>query len=296
MDMLQLQLFISVSQTLSFTKTAKEFYMAQPTVSNHIKALERDIGVLLLIRDNRKVVLTSEGQEFLAYAEKILMTNMEAKNRLENMAKGQKGHISVAMIPSAAKLFSECLTEYSKKWPEVQVDICKLEGVEIMKAFNRRDYDVYFTTRHLVPLDNSLIVTGVDQLCLYAHKSIAGEIDMSNWGTLQSQRFITVSEIDFAMTGQVRKICENRGIAPDILYYSNQADMILLAVNSGIGVSILPPGLTYYFNFPNVVAMPIDGEDAIVKSVVAWNEEVLATNLTVRDFINVQPLRKFMQV
>jgi DNA-binding transcriptional LysR family regulator len=43
-DTLQLRLFISVSQTLNFTKTASEFFMTQPTVSNYIKSLESDIA------------------------------------------------------------------------------------------------------------------------------------------------------------------------------------------------------------------------------------------------------------
>ena len=98
MDMLQLKLFISVAQMRSFTKTAQEFYMAQPTVSNHIKALERSLGVQLLVRDSRRVLLTTEGQEFISYAEKLLAVQMEAENRLRNMAKGRRGHIRIAMM------------------------------------------------------------------------------------------------------------------------------------------------------------------------------------------------------
>ena len=45
MDTLQLKLFLSLAKTLNFTKTANEFYVTQPTVSNYIKSLENGMGV-----------------------------------------------------------------------------------------------------------------------------------------------------------------------------------------------------------------------------------------------------------
>ena len=45
MDTLQLKMFVSLSQTLNFTKTAAEFYVSQPTVSNYVKALEAGVVI-----------------------------------------------------------------------------------------------------------------------------------------------------------------------------------------------------------------------------------------------------------
>ena len=295
MDTLQLKLFISVAHTLSFTKTAQEFYMAQPTVSNNIKALELNIGVKLFERSSHKVMLTPEGQEFLGYADKLLTIQIEAENRLRNMAKGRRGHIRIAMLSSSSKLFSDCLSEYSKIHPRVQVDVYKLEGIEMMKAINRCDFDIYFANRYMVPLNDSVefIITSNEQLCLYIHKSMSTRINIDNWASLQTFRFISVTEMDFALSGQIKNIYSNRGIAPDVINYFNQADTLLLAVNSGIGVAILPPGLTYYYNFPNVESIPISGEDAAIKSVTVWHKEKLVTNLNVQDFLNIESLQRF---
>lgn len=89
MDTLKLKLFISMSQTLSFTKTAQEFYMSQPSVSNHIKALENSIGVKLVNRNSHGVSLTPEGEEYVEYAGQILRLQMEAETRLSNISKGK---------------------------------------------------------------------------------------------------------------------------------------------------------------------------------------------------------------
>ena len=97
MDTLQLQLFLSLSKTLNFTKTANEFYVTQPTVSNYIKALEKSIGVTLLKRDSHSVSLTPEGKEFVAYANQLLSLQAEAENRLRNIAEGRRGKTFISI-------------------------------------------------------------------------------------------------------------------------------------------------------------------------------------------------------
>jgi DNA-binding transcriptional LysR family regulator len=272
MDTLQLKLFISVSQTLNFTKTASEFFMTQPTVSNYIKSLENSLGVKLLNRDSHNVSLTPEGKEFVGYATTMLTTQAEAENRLRNISEGRRGYIRIAMLSSAAELFSECLSEFSHEQPNVQVDVDIKEGTEMMKAISQCSYDIYFANRYMIPESDNIdsIATGTDHLCLFVHRDIADSIDPNDWSTLRGHKFVSVPETDFALSGQIKSICANRGIIPDIINYYNRADTLFLAVNSGIGVAILPPGLTYFFNFPNVVSMPIEGDDAVISSVVAW--------------------------
>lgn len=292
MDMLQLKLFISVSQTLNFTKTASEFYMTQPTVSNHIKSLESSVGAKLLHRDSRKVSLTAAGREFVDYASRMLTLQLEAENRLRNISKGRSGYIKIAMLTSATEIFSECLSEFSKVQPSAQVDVDVLEGANMMQAISQSTHDICFADRHMIPDNDNIeyIVTGTGSLHLFINKSIADRVDPSDWQTLSGYHFVSVPEIDFSLSGQIKTICENRGIKMDIINYYSRANTVLLAVNSGIGVAILPPGLTYFYNFPNVVSIPIDGEDAVTSTVVAWNKDKLSA--TAQTFLQLEPLRR----
>jgi len=289
-DTLQLKLFLSVAQTLNFTQTASEFFMTQPTVSNYIKSLENSIGVKLLNRDSRSVSLTPEGQEFVGYASQMLTIQMEAENRLRNMSGGRRGYIHIAMLSSAAALFSECLTEFSQKQPGVQVDVDVKEGAEMMRAISQFAYDIYFANRYMMPENDSIkyIVTGTDHLHLFAHRDIADKIDMNDWSTLQKYHFVSVPETDFALSRQIKSICINRGFVPDVINFYNRADTLFMAVNSGIGVTILPPQLLYFFNFPNVVSKPIEGDDAVVHSVVAWHKN--RTNPDAQKFLQLEAI------
>ncbi len=292
MDTLQLRLFISVSQTLNFTKTANEFFMTQPTVSNYIKSLESDVGVRLLNRDSRSVSLTAEGQEFVGYANHMLRLQMEAENRLKNIAAGRSGYIRIAMLSSAAELFSKCLTEFAAQQPDVQVDVDIKEGAGVIRDISHKAYDIYFANRYMMPENDNMeyAVTGTDHLHLFVHRDVAGTINPDDWSTLAQYHFVSVPETDFALSAQIKNICISRGFVPDIINYYNRADTLLLAVNSGIGMTILPPALKYFYNFPNVLSIPIDGSDAVIRPVVAWHKN--SDNPDALKFLRLRTLRE----
>lgn len=290
MDTLQLKLFISLSKTMNFTKTANEFYVSQPTVSNYIKSLETDIGVTLLKRDSHSVSLTPEGHEFVTYAKQMLFLQKEAENRLRTMSEGRSGFLSIAMLSSASDLFSQCLKEFVKKYPGVQVNVDLIEGAEMISAMSQHSHDLYFAHQHMIPsVQNiSFRVTAETQMYLYAPKEIADRIDVNDFSTLAGYNFVSAPDTGFTLSTQIRRICLNRGINPNIINYYNRADTILLAVNSGVGLAILPPP-TGYRNYPNVYAVPIPGSDATICSIIAWPKN--SHNPDVQNFLDLDALK-----
>jgi hypothetical protein len=81
-------------------------------------------------------------------------------------------------------------------------------------------------------------VTGTHRLHLFVPREIADKIDMKDWSTLNKYHFVSVPETDFTLARQIKTICMNRGVDPDIINYYNRADTLFLAVNSGIGMAI----------------------------------------------------------
>lgn len=287
---MQLKLFVSLSQTLNFTKTANEFYVTQPTVSNYIKSLENSMGVTLLKRDSHSVSLTAEGKEFVGYAKKLLALQLEAESRIKNISEGWRGFIRVAMLSSAAGVFTICLEEFMRKYPGVQVNVDLLEGAEMISALSKNSHDLYFAHKHMIPENGKIdhMPLGTSHLHLFVNKSMAPYIDMNDWATLSKYHFVSTPANDFTLSGQISKICANRGITPNIINYYNRADMAFLAVNSGVGIAILPPQLQRFYNCPNVVGFPIDGNDAIIELVVAWTHN--STNQDAERFLRLNSL------
>ena len=292
MDTLQLRLFISLTQNLSFTKSANDFFMTQPTVSNQIKALEKDLGVKLFNRDNRSVSLTAEGREFLDYAEQMITLQITAENRLRNISHGRRGYLHIAMLSSCAELFSRCLTEFSASFPDVQTDVDTLEGTDMIRAASQNSHDLYFMYHYMLPNSDNLAyrIIGRDRLHVFAHKSVAGSIDLDDWSTLRGMRFVSVPEVDFVLSGRINKICIKNDHKQDIINYYNRADTLLLAVNSNIGLAILPLSVANYYNFRDIVAIPIQDDDATIETVVSWYND--CTNPDLEHFLSLNALKK----
>ncbi len=295
METQQLKLFLSLAKTLNFTKTANEFFVTQPTVSNYIKSLENSLGIKLLNRDSHSVSLTPEGREFVNYASQIIGLQLEAENRLRNMAQGRKGYLRVAMLSSASSYFSRCLVEYMQRFPGVQVNVDLLEGAEMTAALGKKSYDIFFAHRHMLPAagDISFASLGSAQLHLFVHRDILDTIDMNDWSTIAKYRFVSTPAQDFTLSEHIARLCENRGITPDIINYYNRADMAFLAVNAGVGVAILPPQLKDFYDCPNVVGLPIEGADATIYQVVAW--KTYSDNPDVDNFLRLNSLTEIRE-
>ncbi len=72
MDFKQLESFVMLAKLRNFSKAAEKLYLTQPTISNHINNLERDLDTLLFNRSNKKVSLTQAGEILLNHALSIL--------------------------------------------------------------------------------------------------------------------------------------------------------------------------------------------------------------------------------
>jgi len=273
--MLQLRLFASLARTLNFSRTAEQYFITQPAVSHQIKKLEGELGVKLVNRSSHEVSLTAEGEEFLTYAAQILTISVTAENRIQNMAQGRLGHIRIAAISSASHQLCDCLINLYDAHPHIQADVDLLEGTELIHSLHQGSHDFYFAVLPMIPANNefshSIIHHGT--LNLFVNKNIADTIDLNDWSTIERHPFVSVPQSDATLSRQISLICKNRGITPRIINYYNRAESVILSVNAGIGAAILPEELGRLYQRPNVISLPISGDDANITTVFAWNND-----------------------
>ena len=97
MEFKQLESFVALVQSRSFTKAAERLYISQPTISTHIKQLENELGVQLLVRSTKDVLLSEEGKVFYPYALQLLETESRALKQLNKCENESGGMISMAV-------------------------------------------------------------------------------------------------------------------------------------------------------------------------------------------------------
>ena len=288
MNMLQFELFASVARTQNISRTAAQYNVSQPAVSHQLKTLEQAMGLELIHRTKRGVVLTDAGRELLPYVQEILSIKDRAETRMRNMAEGTVGHIRIAALSSASAQVSDCLLPLYTGHPDIQVDISLLEGTELIEALRQNTHDFYFGVDTMTP-DNMGYVSVMiarGRLELYANRAVADSIDLSDWSTVARQPFVSVPKSDVSLDKKIMTVCRNRGFTPRIISIYNRAESVVLSVNAGLGVAILPGALRELYQRPNVVTFPIAGEDARADTVFVWNPDRLTgTGELFRDIV-----------
>src|SRR3990170_8986093 len=92
-----LRAFVTVARTRSLSRAADELNLGQPTISDRLRALERELGVTLVRRQGRGVALTPEGETFLPYAQRALDVIKQGKDSTRAARSGSGGRVSIAV-------------------------------------------------------------------------------------------------------------------------------------------------------------------------------------------------------
>ncbi len=95
MTLQQLKYVIEVSRSRSISKAAQNLFISQPSLSNAIKELEKEIGITIFSRTNKGIIITQEGSEFLGYARQVVEQAELLENRYLN-TKAPQHHFSVS--------------------------------------------------------------------------------------------------------------------------------------------------------------------------------------------------------
>src|SRR5512147_2045761 len=120
----QLIAFLSVARYRSLSRAAAELELGQPTISDRLRSLERELGATLVRRQGRGVALTPEGEAFLSYAQRALDVLKQGKATVRAAHTGSGGRVSIAVtVTTGAYLFAPALVAFQKEQPDVEVQV-----------------------------------------------------------------------------------------------------------------------------------------------------------------------------
>ena len=133
MELRHLRYFLAVAEALNFTKAAALLRVAQPALSRRVQDLEDEIGVDLLKRSPRGVVLTAEGKVFLDKTRHILKLVDESVEKVRALTRGEYGELHVGYAPSpTVEILPPALAAFQKAFPRVRVLLHDLSERELI--------------------------------------------------------------------------------------------------------------------------------------------------------------------
>lgn len=145
MELRQLKYFIAVAEELHFGRAAERCHIAQPPLSQQIKRLEEELGVTLLERTSRRVLLTPEGAEFLTSARDIMGRLDEAVDRIQSMSRGEEGCLRIGFIgPAALSALPQAIRKFRDDNPRIKLDFSAKSTTEQLPMLRSDRLDIAF--------------------------------------------------------------------------------------------------------------------------------------------------------
>ncbi|HCJ67798.1 MAG TPA: LysR family transcriptional regulator, partial [Elusimicrobia bacterium] len=143
MDLRTLEIFTKLAENESFSQTAEELHLTQPTISFQIHSLEKYYGVKLFQRTTRELFLTAEGKILNEYAKKIINLNrqvQEAMNEVNGLKRGELT-LGASTIPGEYILLAR-LKSFQRKFPQIKISLKIADTEEIIEEVLEKKLDL----------------------------------------------------------------------------------------------------------------------------------------------------------
>jgi len=240
MELSQLRYVVAIADTGNFTRAAARSNVAQPSLSQQIMKLERELGHKLFHRMGRKAVLTEAGSVFLESARRIIFEVEGVAKQLEDHPSMER-KITVGATPTLAPfLFPKLIALCRKRFPNLQVNIREDFKTTLVGEMLEGELDLAIVTRPVSDPNIKVEDLWKEPLMLV----VAKEHPLASKGRviaadLADETFILLGSSSSLAT-QVRRFCGEHNFEPRLGSRCAQIATVKSLVGIGAGISILP--------------------------------------------------------
>jgi DNA-binding transcriptional LysR family regulator len=240
-DLVDLKLFVAVAEARSITRGAAVANLALASASARIKGLEDALGVALLTRGRRGVVLTAAGESLLGHARIVLHDVDRLQGDLASYARGLKASVHLlANTAGLAEHLPKALAAFLREHPHINVDVEERESTDIAQAIAAGAADIGLAIDQALPeglarfpfCDDRLVLVVAQQDGLAnrrqaAFRDVVGRdfVGLANDSALQAHLATQAARLGARLTFRARL---------------KDFDAVCQMVAAGIGVAVVP--------------------------------------------------------
>lgn len=275
MDLRRIRYFVAVAEELHFGHAAARLHISQPPLSQQIQALEKELGVQLFIRENKRVRLTPAGQIFLDEARSLLDQAARAVEVTQRAARGETGLLRIGFTSSLpyARIMPRIIQHFRNRYPHIQLQLEELSSRRQIPALAQDKLDIGFLRpssllqdaglEHLVLLEEPLVAV------MPASHPLAGRRSVQ-MPMLRDEPFIFyATRLGSELTAQIVNMCLQAGFTPNVVQEVYEMHTILGLVATGLGISIVADSLRQV-QLDNIVYVPLEAPAAVTQVLLAW--------------------------
>ncbi|MBH1933023.1 LysR family transcriptional regulator [Streptomyces sp. AV19] len=244
MQLQQLRYFATVAELRHFTRAAEALHVAQPSLSQQIRALERELGADLFHRARGNITLTDAGESLLPLARRILADTDTARREVQEVAQLRRGRVRLGAPPSlCASLVPDVLRAYHARFPGIELFIDEGGSQDLVRSLAAGGLDLALiitplgvggpalTTTELLRED--LVVVSSPSLPPPVRRARMRVEDLRRLPMVMFRRGYDLREMTIAA-------CRSAGFEPSFTVEGGEMDAVLGFVRAGLGVAVVP--------------------------------------------------------
>ena len=254
-----LRYFAVLAREKHFARAAEICNITQPTLSGGVAALEKELGVRLVIRDRRFLDLTPEGRVALDWAHRLLANEENLRHGLESLRGGLQGELKLGVIPAAMPIIGLLTEIFSAAHPAVTIDIRSMTSKSIQAALYDFELDAGLTYLDNEPLSHVRRLPLYQERYLFATAAAGplGGRSHLTWHEAGQQRLCLLSE-DMQNRRILDAVFKAQGAEMRPKSVSNSYLGVLSQLRAGSWSSIVPHTFAHLFGAqPDIALIPL---------------------------------------
>ena len=268
-----LRYVVEIAQQRSFSKAARKLYLSQPSLSQSIQALEKELGTPLFDRTQSPVALTYAGELFTAWAQEALHSQEQTVRQIADVAQGTRTHLVVGVSYSrSAYIFAAVMGQFYQRRPLCTVSL--LEGTTNTLA-REEHLDLLIDVPHEDSFEEVSILLAEERMLLAIPpqfdcpiQEVPGDFPKVRLADLAKYPFVVLSEMQMLRRLCV-SLCARCGFSPNIVLECLSLQTAHAMVEAGIGITLVPELFARYAVRENQVRYCVIADQPSMRKIAA---------------------------
>ncbi len=241
MNLRELEYLVAVAEERHFHRAAERCFVSQPTLSGQLKKLEDELGVLLVERTRRQVVMTDVGEAVARQARSILAEVKAIKDIVQTFRDPMAGELHVGLIPTLAPyLLPLIMPQIRKQFPQLKLWLHEYQTAVLLDRLRRAELDLLILA---LPVETDEFA----ELDLFREPfllAVPRDADLARQSMITlgdlGEREMLLLEEGHCLRGQALDVCFMAGATENVGFRASSLETLRQMVAEGLGITLMP--------------------------------------------------------
>ncbi|MGF7049879.1 LysR family hydrogen peroxide-inducible transcriptional activator [Paenibacillus sp. DS2015] len=247
MELRQLQYALQIATERNFSRAAEKLHIAQPSLSQQLSKLEKEIGVKLFQRNTSSVELTHAGAAFMEQAQKIVDAVELLHQEMTDISQLRGGKVVIGSMPiTGSHLLPYVLPVFRRTYPDIEIALLEDSSMNLEKLTANGKTDLSLLSLPLLEPSLAYEVIGEEKIDLavppdhpFALKYANHTLEPIQIEELKDESFIVLKKGQ-GFRKMTLDLCQQAGFEPKVVFESSNMETIQSLVAAGMGITLVP--------------------------------------------------------